>query len=130
MANGDNSWTIATVPQAFWDRIEGAGGDIRKFKESLATLTQDELREMVAQYDGLSKTLVVSGIRQFPEDVREEQTETLEEIANWVITQGRAFYQDVLEHPDKFPRRNQIRRPIFAGAIIAEYTRRFGPWQD
>jgi hypothetical protein len=130
MANDDNSWTIDTVPQAFWDRIENAGGDVRKFKESLAALAQDELREMVAQYDGLSKTLVVSGLRRFPEDVREEPTQTLEEIANWVITQGRAFYRDVLEHPEKFPRRNQIRRPIFAGAIIEEYTRRFGPWQD
>ena len=130
MADGDNSWTIATVPQAFWDRIENAGRDVRKFKESLAALGENELREVVAQYDGLSKALVVGGIGRFPEDVREEPTETLEEIANWVITQGRSFYQDVLEHPEKFPRRQQIRRPIFAGAIIEEYTRRFGPWQE
>jgi len=130
MANGDNAWTIDTVPQAFWDRIAAAGGDVRKFEESLAALTQDELREVFAQFAGLAKTLVVSGFRQFPEDVREELTETLDEIAHWVVTQGRAFYQDVLEHPEKFPRRRQIRRPIFGAAVIEEYTRRFGPFQE
>lgn len=118
------------MPQVFWDRIQGAGGDVRKFKESLEHLTQDELREVVAQFRGLSKTLVVTGFRRFPEDVREELTENLEEMANWVITQGRAFYRDVLEHPEKFPRHDEIRKPIFAGAVIAVYTRRFGPWQE
>jgi hypothetical protein len=130
MANGDNSWTIDTVPQVFWDRIEGSGGDVRKFKESLANLSEEEMREMVAQYDGLSETLVTNGFDRFPADLREELTETLEEIADWVITQGRASYEDVLANPEKFPRRNQIRRPIFAGAIIEEYTRRFGPWRE
>lgn len=130
MADGDNSWTIETVPQAFWDRIQGAGGDVRTFKESLANLSEADMREVVAQYDGLSETLVTRGFDRFPADLHEELTETLEEIADWVITQGRAFYEDVLANPEKFPRRNQIRRPIFAGAVIEEYTRRFGPWRE
>jgi hypothetical protein len=125
----DEKWTIETVPQGFWDRIEGAGRDVRKFKDSLSPLSRDELREMVAQYGGLSRSLVRRGYHRFPAEAREALTEVLEELANWVITQGRAYYQEVLEHPERFPTRSQIRRPIFAGAIIEEYTRRFGPWR-
>lgn len=130
MSNSANRWNIRTVPQSFWDRIEGAGRDTNKFKESLIELSESDLRELVAQFDGLGKELTTSGFQQFPEEVQEESAETLKEIANWVITQGRVYYEDLLAHPKKFPKRRDIRRPIFAGAIIEVYTRKFGPWRS
>ena|SRR5688500_8233116 len=129
MANGER-WTIETVPREFWTRIEAAGGDKQKYKEALAGLSEEQLKETMAQFDGLAQSLIRSGFDRFPAELRHELTERLEEFANWVITQGRAYYEDVLANPEKFPVRSQVRRPIFAGAIIEEYTRRFGPWRD
>jgi hypothetical protein len=130
MSNSENQWNIQTVPQSFWDRIESAGRDAGKFEEGLMGLSERDLRELVAQYDGLSQALIVSGYQRFPEEVQEEPPERLKEIANWVITQGRTYYEDILAHPEKFPKRNEVRRPIFAGSIIDVYARKFGPWRD
>jgi hypothetical protein len=129
MSNSRNTWTIDTVPRDFWQRIEDAGRDAQKFKDSLRGLSEKEIREVYEQYQGLSQSLISNGFDRFPAELKEEATETLEEIANWVITQGRAYYEDVLTHPEKFPLEREIRRPIFAGAIIQVYTSKFGPWR-
>lgn len=129
MNESPHPWNIRTVPQQFWDRIEGAGGDLRVFKGLLSELSEGQLRQMAEQYGGLARSLVTGGHDRFPEELREELTETLEEIANWVITQGRDYYERILEHPEGFPPRGRIHRPIFAGAIIEVYTGKFGPWR-
>lgn len=130
MRGSENRWNIQTVPQSFWDRIERADQDAGKFENSLTGLSNSDLRELVAQYDGLSRSLILSGHRDFPEEAQEESMETLKEIANWVITQGRAYYETILAHPEKFPKRSEVHRPIFAGSIIDVYARSFGPWRD
>jgi len=127
--NNDKVWNFDNVPQEFWQRIEETGGNIEKFKENLQAFSEAELKEIFAQYKGLSQFLVMEGFTQFPQILKEESVETLEEIANWVITQGRSKYEEILKQPEQFPLREDVRRPIFAGAIISVYTHKFGPWR-
>jgi hypothetical protein len=123
-------WNINTVPGLFWSRIEAAKLNAERFTESLQALSAGELREVFAQFRGLAMSAIERGFKSFPEEVQEEAMESLTEMASWVITQGRARYEEILEHPERFPKRREIGRPIFAGLVIAEYTRRFGPWRS
>lgn len=129
MPHSHDFWTFNSVPSTFWKRIEQANGDIEKFKDSLDNLSEPELRKVFNQYRGLSQHLVKNTFHQFPKHLKEEPIQTLEEIANWVISQGKTYYEVVLKKPENFPRREEIQRPIFAGGIIRVYTAKFGPWR-
>lgn len=129
MPKSHDTWTFDSVPLEFWKRIEQANGDIEQFKDILNKLSEPELRKVFNQYKGLSEHLVKNTFNELPQHLKEESIETLEEIANWVITQGKNHYEDVLKNPKKFPLREDIHRPIFAGGVIRVYTSKFGPWR-
>ncbi len=122
-------WTIETVPAGFWRRIEAAEGRPEVFVAALADLDEPALREVYSQYKGLMEALVKSCFAGLAPDLREESVETLELIANWIITQGEARYRATLADPSTFPRRGDIRRPMFAGHIVMACTDRFGRWR-
>ncbi len=122
-------WTIETVPAEFWRRIEAGGGRAVDFRAGLADLDAPGLHRLYAQYVGLMEALVKTCFAGLPPDLQEEPVETLELIANWVVTQGEARYRAVLADPVRFPRRADIRRPMFAGQIIQVHNEAFGPWR-
>ena len=129
MNNNDNVWNYDNVPQEFWQRIEESGGINKKLIKSLQSFSATELKEIFAQNDGLSIFLLKEIFPELPQILKEESSETLEEIADWVVTQGRLRYEEILKQPEQFPSRDDVDRPIFSGTIIDVYTQKFGPWR-
>jgi hypothetical protein len=68
---------------------------------------------------------------EYGSDLRDElperdESDSQEELAWYVIAQGKAFYDDVLAHPDKFPEEQGPAGRGFRGMIANVYRERFG----
>jgi len=55
-----------------------------------------------------------------------EESDYQEELAWYVVAQGKAFYDDVYEHPEKFPEEQGPAGRGFRGMIAKVYRDRFG----
>ncbi|RLB52976.1 MAG: hypothetical protein DRJ42_13300 [Deltaproteobacteria bacterium] len=130
MNENDDAWNFDSVPQAFWQHIEDSAGSSKELEESLGAASEAELRELFDQNDGLGRSLLAEVFPQLTIELKEESNETLEEIADWLITQGRARYEEVLGDPEKFPSIDDVNRPILSAAILAVYTEKYGPWRS
>ncbi len=48
------------------------------------------------------------------------------DLTNWIVMQGRAYYVDVLRHPERIPPTVPVRGRSFLSAIFMTYQKRFG----
>jgi hypothetical protein len=124
MNKSRTEWTFETVPQSFWTTIEQAGGDNQRFRDLLAEVPRDQLREMYWQYRELAQQLFSEEHLDHMDPEASEDTAL--DIANWVVMQGRDRYLDIYEHPEKTPYTHQGRGPSFHSIIVYVFRERFG----
>jgi hypothetical protein len=122
MSNGRKEWTPETVPDSFWNRIEAAHGNADRFAELLADVPQDELKDIYWQYYDLAELLLSREHRAYMENTGED---AVMDLSNWIVSQGRKFYLDVYEHPEKTPPRPPSTIMSFLSALILTYSHRF-----
>lgn len=129
MAKPPEAWNLDTVPEAFWQRIAAAENDAAAFRARLSELGEDELRETYYQYQGLIHLLVGECWDRMTGYILEDSVEKKELVANWVITQGKDLYVQVLSGERPYPQREDVSAPLFAGQIIQAYNAKFGAWR-
>ena len=120
-------WTLETVPERFWARIDVAAGDSDRFLASLGELDAEGHYELIDQFSGLATALVVPRFDELPEAIREQDILKTEELADCVISQGREAYVAVLREPARFP---EVRtRPNYCGCVVESCMARFGSYR-
>jgi hypothetical protein len=119
-------WAPAEVPPSFWDAIAAGQRDLEKFRSFATTLSRDELREMYDQYTSLAHQLLTEKhLAKLGPDVTDDAWMA---VADWVVMQGRDFYWDVFEDPNKTPSREHARGRTFASVLVQSFGDRFGEW--
>jgi hypothetical protein len=110
-----------SIPDDFWQTIEEAGQDRSKFRELLKTMNRGRINRFYWTYEELANRIRTEPYWQYANpDLSEDG---MAELANWIVAQGRNYYQNILEHPDQIPaRKNDIG---FMSDLVVEYENRY-----
>lgn len=85
----------------FWDIIERADQDRDRLRAILTALDKDGVYRFQDTFVELSTELQDEPHRMYLDE--DESEDGLEDIAHWVVSQGRAKYQEVLDQPELMP---------------------------
>jgi hypothetical protein len=100
-----------------WSVMEKAHGSEVKMRPLFEAMSRDELIEVWRDFHVLSSEL-------FQPPWVKSRSDYQDEITWWVVMQGKAYYEDVFEHPEKFPE-EQGEGDDFRGVISRVYFERF-----
>ncbi|MFP3387618.1 DUF4240 domain-containing protein [Brevibacillus sp. SIMBA_040] len=96
----------------FWETIRMANSDREKLKDVLWGFELDELISFQEEFVDFSIELQ----DQPYTDYMEESEDGIEDIANWVVSKGKVFYDEILRNPQSLPRSvNLLNREILYG---------------
>jgi hypothetical protein len=109
---------MSLTREQFWSIIDGAHKDRNALRPPLEQLAQRDL------------LMFYRFFMEYGSDLRDElpereESDYQEELAWYVVAQGKAFYDDVLAHPEKFPEEQGPAGRGFRGMIANVYRDRF-----
>src|SRR5262245_4529883 len=87
------------LPKAFWDTIDAAGRDLAALRPLLHRMSREELLSFYHAYRQAAEALTDP---EYTDHMGEDE-DLIDDISRWVVAQGRDYYRDVLEHPEKTP---------------------------
>jgi Protein of unknown function (DUF4240) len=100
--------TEAPIPPApdppawFWNTIQEAGGQLDRFRTALGRLSREQVIQMNAYWRDLAR---VFGARRYVANMEPGTSEDgALDIGEWIVSQGRGYFRDVYDHPEKVPK--------------------------
>jgi hypothetical protein len=107
----------------FWSIIASSRGDRERLRTELFGLGQQELRSFQSEFLDLAGELTIPPFDAFVE-ISEDG---LNDVAEWVVSQGKELYQSVLANPTSIPHSVEGKgRQILSGVAPQVYEERFG----
>ena len=109
----------------FWRTVDAAGRDRERLRAALMAMTKEEVHrfqdifvEMAVELRGEPHTFhVAPGVSE----------DGLEDISNWVVSQGRKQYEAVLADPSLMPAEVEVDDPTILFPVAFDvYWERFG----
>ncbi|EYF05643.1 DUF4240 domain-containing protein [Chondromyces apiculatus] len=89
------------ISEWFWTLIRKAGKNRETLRALLSTLSRDEIHRFHREFEDASVELQTDPFLQHIDE--DESEDGVEDIANWVVSQGFEVYQDVWDHPSHIP---------------------------
>ena len=83
----------------FWNIIEQAAKDEEKLYSILSELRKKDILEFQTMFVDFSVELQDEPYT----DYMEESEDGIEDIANWIVSNGKEYYEMILENPKKTP---------------------------
>lgn len=109
----------------FWRTIDSAGRDRERLRELLMSLSKDD----VYKFQDMFLEMAVE-LRDEPyvfHVAAGESEDGLEDISNWVVSQGRELYEAVIGEPSRMPAEVAVDDPTNLFPVAFEvYFQRFG----
>ena len=106
----------------FWSIIAAAQGDRDRLRTELMKLGKEEVRGFQEEFLDLAGELTVPPFDAFVE----ESEDGLTDVAEWVVSQGKAMYEAVLADPASIPHTVEGKgREILSGVAPLVYEDRF-----
>lgn len=118
-------FTPEDISNQTWDALEVARQDRARFREMLKEMSQGALVRLAWDYQESAVQLKTPA---FLKHVDPELSEDgIFELANWVVGQGKQYYADVFEHPEKMPATVDSHDPAVSiySDIVSEYRERY-----
>jgi len=113
----------SVAPDDFWDLVELGRRDRDRYRARLRELDGAALVRWYWTFDRLAGWL---RDRPYTDHMDPELSgDGIDDVAQWVVAQGRDAYFDVIAHPERVPL-EVTRRATTLGDITVEYRRRFG----
>lgn len=114
----------------FWETVEKGGRDPNRMREVLASLSGEDLQRFA---DELEWAITQMRGRKFAR-IHGDSEDIAEDVAAWVVSQGRDSYARVYDDPALFPDIDHLNlSESFAGLAEQVYEERFGeemPYPD
>jgi hypothetical protein len=109
----------------FWDIIQRAQGDRKRLRDILWALSREDVDRFTSEFAAAATELQGEPFTDYMDP--EESEDGMEDIANWVVSQGEAYYRSVFEDPSRTPEHIDVDDPSdLAGVAEEVYYRRFG----
>jgi hypothetical protein len=122
-------FTIDSIPNSFWDTIALARQDLERFDALLKQMNRRELIEFDWNYQEAKAQFKWERYIDVLLCVMSEVSEdTLDDICDWIVAQGKEYYTQIFNNPELMPTEIDNRDPALGilGAIIHEYDERYG----
>jgi len=112
---------VDAVPKEFWATIKKAAQDPDRFRNLLQKMNQGQIIRFYWTYEELASRITTDRHLAYVHPNLSE--DELDELANWVVAQGKAYYRKILDQPDQIPlKKNDVGLLI---AVVEEYKQRF-----
>lgn len=112
---------LESIPEEFWRIVEDARQDPDRLRERLKKMSRDELINFAWTYEALANELRTDIYWDFVEPDTSE--DSLAELANWIVAQGRELYEEVWKDPAEMPALHDD--PGLLLEAIREYEERY-----
>jgi hypothetical protein len=80
----------------FWTITEQANRDPKKLEQILQKMSHDEIVRFAHEFEKYACELVWPLVERTSEDGAKD-------IADWVVSQGKTFYNEIRNHPERVP---------------------------
>ncbi|QSQ11376.1 DUF4240 domain-containing protein [Myxococcus landrumensis] len=118
-----------TVSDRFWMIVERAHGQASELKRILWEMSEAEVARFHEEFVRTASVLRGDPFAALMGD--EVSEDGLMDIAYWVVAQGRAFYENILRHPEEIPRGVDDNDPaIMYHVTSVVFRERFGKKLD
>ena len=104
----------------FWSTVERAGGDRQKFRSLLWEMSEEEICRFHREYKLAASVLTGEPFDKIIYEDSGESEDGIDDIAEWVVVQGRAFYEAILQTPEDIPRHVDGGDPALIVHVIYE----------
>ena len=109
----------------FWNIIAMSQKNRAHLKELLSTFSSEELRRFDDEFIQLAADLKDDPFLQYIDS--DESEDGIDDIARWVVSQGRAYYEEVWSHPERIPSHIESGdEGILSGVADSVHYERFG----
>jgi hypothetical protein len=107
----------------FWETVERGGRDPDRMREVLDSLSGEELQRFADEFEW---AITQMRGRRFAQ-VHGDSEDIAEDVAAWVVSQGRDYYARVYDDPALFPNLDHLSlSESFVGLAEQVYEERFG----
>ncbi len=111
----------------FWAIIDSAHADRAALRGALLHLSKGDIRRFQEEFVECAGELTCEPFMAFVE----ESEDGLDDVAEWVVSQGRAKYLSVIESPSSIPHSvSGMGRAILSGVAYEVYEELFGEGLD
>jgi hypothetical protein len=109
--------------EAFWALLHEANGAPDQLERVLRAVPREAIEDYYHEFNRAVANLWDSDVPRYFGDHSED---TQKEILEHVVGQGKAFYAQILTHPERAPIGEHLDAPAFRGAALVVYWERFG----
>lgn len=118
----DQEMPMPDIPDEFWKLIDLARTDYEAFVAALRTMEREDLVRFYWTYEDAAAELKEEPyIDNMSPDISEDG---IDDVAQWVVAQGKKFYLDVIQEPNKVPLRVDS-APEILGEVVIVFDDRY-----
>jgi Zn-dependent oligopeptidase len=112
------------ISNRFWEIIKECNKDRDKLEKILLEENKEDICKFAEEFDILSIALTDD---EFLNHMQKELSEdNIEDICNWIVSQGKEFYTNIYNHPELIPKYEDIKfKEILAGIAGIVYEDKF-----
>ncbi|MBC9909425.1 DUF4240 domain-containing protein [Chitinophaga varians] len=115
--------SFSHISDWFWDIISYAKEDRDTLKEVLSGMDKDDILRFQEQFVDAAVELQDEPFT----DYMEESEDGIEDVSHWIVSKGKAFYADIVKHPEKTPHSvTGNTGPILYGVADEVFLDKFG----
>ncbi len=117
------------IPDEFWDTIRRAAGSRDTLRDIMTQASQEEVLAFAEDFTEAATQLKDEPFLQYVGPNTSE--DGMDDIANWVVSQGKEAYTQVWQHPETIPKHIDVGDPANLYYVAESvYYKRFGEMPD
>lgn len=92
----------------FWSIIDHADRSREKLATILNTATEEEVQRFEEEFESATYNLWHDDVLHYLRDLEKVSEDGLLTVFQWVVSQGKVYYSDILANPHRIPQREEI----------------------
>ena len=125
----DAGFDPGELPDEFWDIIRRSAGNKDTLRDIMTQLSREQIFEFAQSFTEAATQLKDDPFLQYVAPNTSE--DDMDDIANWVVSQGKEAYRQVWENPETVPKHIDVDAPDNLYYIAESiYYKRFGEMPD
>ena len=115
---------LEMISDSFWEIVKNASKNREKLESILLEKDKNDICDFAKEFDEAAVALTDSRFLNCMEDQLSE--DNIEDICNWIVSQGEKYYENIYNYPDLMPKYQDIQfHEILIGVAGNVYEDKF-----